>query len=332
MPETEAESRRITKQTANRKIFLKMNYEIIIIGGGAAGISAALWGDDLKLNALLLEERDELGGQLLWTHNEIKNHLGTKAQNGRELRDIFVKQIADRKFDLLFDAKIAAIDFKSKSLRLNDGAEFTAENLIIATGIRRRKLEVEGEEKFAGKGIIDSGKRNADLVKDKKVCIVGGGDAAFENALILAETALDVTLVHRGENFRARAEFVEPAKKNPKIEIFTKTVVKKIFGDDRIEAVELENIKTKETFSIAADFVLRRIGVEPNTEFLDGAIELDANGYIRINHNCETNLNGIFAVGDVANPLAPTVSSAVGMGATAVKTITNFKLRITNFR
>ncbi len=307
-----------------------MKYDVIIIGGGAAGISAALWCDELKLNALLLDSNAELGGQLLWTHNAIKNYLGVEAKNGRELRDVFVRQIENRKFDLRLNAEISAIDFSNKSLRLNDGEDFSADNLIIATGIRRRKLNVEGEDTFIGKGIIESGKRDADLVKGKKVCVVGGGDAAFENALILAETASEITLVHRGENFRARAEFVEPARMNPKIRILTETIVEKIVGGERIEKIELENLKTKESSMLAVDFILRRIGVEPITEFLGGAIDLDNHGYIKINQNCETNIKGIFAIGDVANPLAPTISSAVGMGATAVKAITNFKLRITN--
>ncbi len=310
----------------------KNNFDVIIIGGGAAGISAALWCDDLKLNALLLESGAELGGQLLWTHNAIENHLGSQARNGRELRDIFVGQIENRRFTRRLNAELGAIDFSRKTVSLAGGEEFRADSLIIATGVRRRKLNVEGEEKFEKRGLLESGKRDANSVKDKRVGIVGGGDAAFENALILAETASEVTLVHRGANFRARAEFVEPARKNRKIAILTESVVVKINGDERIEKIELKNLKTDETASIAVDFVLRRIGVEPNTELALGKIDLDENGYIKVNQNCETNLEGIFAVGDVANPLAPTVSGAVGMGATAVKAITNFKLRITNAR
>ena len=268
-----------------------MNYDVIIIGGGAAGISAALWCDELKLKALLLESGAELGGQLLWTHNAIKNHLGSEAENGRELRDIFVKQIESRQFTLRLHSSVASIDFSKKSVSLADGEQFSARNLIIATGIKRRKLNVEGEEKFKDKGIIESGKRDAALVKDKKVCIVGGGDAAFENALILAATAAEVTLVHRGKYFRARSEFVEPAKANPKIKILTETIVKKIIGSEQIEAVELENLTTKETFSINVEAILKRIGVEPNTKLPGGEIDLDPHGYIKINQNCETNLN-----------------------------------------
>jgi thioredoxin reductase (NADPH) len=307
-----------------------MNFEVIIIGGGAAGLSAALWCDELGHSALLLETGVEFGGQLLQTYNEIKNHLGVEAKNGRELRDIFLKQTENRRFTRRLNANVSKIDLQEKTVLLENGESFSAESLIIATGIRRRKLNVEGEETFKNKGTIESGKRDEHLVRGKRALIVGGGDAAFENALILSETASRVTLAHRGKDFRARSEFVEQVKNHPKIEILTETVVREIVGRETVEAVRLENLKTGETRDFAVEAILIRIGVEPNTEFLRGKLDLDESGYIKINENCETSVSGVYAVGDVANPLAPTVSTAVGMGATAAKTITNYKLRITN--
>jgi len=299
----------------------EMDFDVIIVGGGAAGISAALWCAELQLETLLLEAGAELGGQLLRVYNPIKNHLGIETENGRELRDVFVKQIENCRFAVRLQSEIVRVDLEKKSVTLAAGDIFHARAVIIATGVRRRKLNVEGEEKFAGKGIIESGKRDADSVKNKNVCIIGGGDAAFENALILSETALSVTLIHRRKDFRARAEFVEGVKKNPKIEIFTETAVKKILGKEEVEAIILENLQTQETFEKNVEAILIRIGVEPNTDFLRGELDLDENGYIEINQNCETNVKGVFAVGDAANPIAPTVSSAVGMGATAAKAI-----------
>jgi thioredoxin reductase (NADPH) len=298
-----------------------MNFDVIIIGGGAAGLSAGLWCAELGLNALLLEANAELGGQLLWIYNSIENHLGSGAKNGCELRDVFVRQIENRRFTVRLQSEISDVNLEKKEVLVSSGEKFSARFLIIATGIRRRKLNVEGEEKFKSKGIIESGKRDAKLVKDKKVCIVGGGDAALENALILAKTASEVIVVHRRNNFRARAEFIEQAQNNQKIKILTETVLRKIVGNEQVEAVELEDLSAAELFLLNFDAVLIRVGVEPNTEILRGKLKLDENGYIKINQNCETNVKGIFAVGDVANPLAPTVSSAVGMGATAVKTI-----------
>jgi thioredoxin reductase (NADPH) len=299
------------------------SFDVIIIGGGAAGLSAALWCDELGLTALLLESQTECGGQLLRVYNPIKNHLGVETENGRILCDIFVRQIEKRKFTLHLKSEVSKVDLKDKRVFLTSGKHFSAEALIIATGVRRKKLNVEGEEKFQNKGIIESGKRDKDLVTGRTVCIVGGGDAALENALILSETAARVFLVHRRKEFSARAEFTDKILANKKVQIFTETVVAKILGDKNIKAVELRNLKTSEKLTLPIEALLLRIGVEPNTELFDRKLKLDKNGYIEIDDNCRTSVKNVFAIGDVANPLAPTVSSAVGMGATAVKVYFN---------
>ncbi len=299
-------------------------FDVIIIGGGVAGLSTALWCEELGLSALLLESEAELGGQLLRTHNEINNYLGREARTGRELRDAFLEQIAQRKFEFYLQAQITEIDLEKKEILLADDARISARALVIATGVRRRKLNVEGEDEFTGRGIIESGKKMADSVEGQKILIVGGGDAAFENALILAENADTVTLVHRRKDFRAREEFIEKVKNHPKVTVLTETSIQKILGKTRVESVELKNQATGESQTLPADSILIRIGVEPNTEQFRRRLEMDQNGYIEINKNCETNIKGVFAVGDVANPLAPTISSAAGMGATAAKTIFSF--------
>jgi thioredoxin reductase (NADPH) len=298
-----------------------MNYDVIIIGGGAAGISAALWCDELGLKTLLLESNAELGGQLLRVYNEIKNHLGTEAKNGREMRDRFVEQIENRNFTVRLQAEVRRTDLKKKTLSLINGETFSAPFIVVATGVKRRVLNVEGEQEFQNKGIIQSGKRDRDSVKDKTATIVGGGDAAFENALILAEAAAKVFLVHRGESFRARREFVEKVSKNPKVEILTETIVTKFVGGEQIEAVELKDIKTNDARVLPTGAVLIRIGVAPDTKLFRGQIDLDEQGYVKTDSRCETSVRGVFAVGDAANPVAPTISTAVGTGATAAKAI-----------
>lgn len=298
-----------------------MNYDVIIIGGGAAGFSASLWCDDLGLNSLLLESEREFGGQLLWTYNPIENHLGTRANNGRELFEVFLEQMSKRKFINRLQAEVKEVDTEKKCVVLENGESFSAEAIIIATGIRRRKLNVEGEDDFENRGRLKSGKHDKESVKNKTVLIAGGGDAALENALILSETASKIYLAHRRTEFRARAEFIEKVRKLENVEILFETILTKIIGKERIEKVETKNSKTGEISELTVDAVLVRVGVEPNTDFLRGKLDLDESGYIKINHLCETNLPGIYAIGDVANPVAPTVSSAVGMGATAVKSI-----------
>ncbi len=304
-------------------------FDVIIVGGGAAGMSAALWCDDLGLSALLLEARAELGGQLLRVHNPLENHLGGAAKNGRAMRDVFIRQLNKRKFSLKLSSEIFALDLQRKIVRLAGGDEFSAvAGIVIATGVKRRKLNVGGEEEFIGKGIVESGARDRNSVKGKTAAIVGGGDAAFENALILAgETeekaaaAKNVYLICRGADFRARAEFVKRVSAHPKIEILTETIVREIGGGEGLEFVRLENLRTKKNFKLPIEALLIRAGVEPNTGIFRGKLDLDEQGFIKIDSSCQTNVKGVFAVGDVASPLAPTLSGAVGMGATAVKTI-----------
>ena len=298
-----------------------MDFDVIIIGGGAAGLSAALWCDELGLKTLLLESSSELGGQLLLTYNEIKNHLGGEAKNGRELRDIFVKQTEQRGFKTLLETKVREIDAEKKSVTLETGEILFARAIILATGIKRRKLLVEGEAKFQNRGIIQSGKRDGDTCKGRNVAIIGGGDAALENALILSEKAAKIFLVHRGKDFRARSEFIEKVSENQKIEVLTETVVTKFIGEQRLKAVELKNLITNRTKILSAEAVLIRIGIAPDTEIVRGKIDLDEQAFIKIDSRCETSVRGVFAAGDVANPVSPTISSAVGMGATAAKAI-----------
>lgn len=300
---------------------METDFNVIIIGGGAAGISAALWSAELGLKSLLIESSNELGGQLLWTYNSIKNYLGVEVDNGRELQQIFLKQIEKRKFELRLNCGVAEINTEQKRVQLKNGETFSADALIFATGIRRRKLDLENEDKFQGKGIISSGKRDAEKVKGKTVCIVGGGDAALENALILSEFAENVILVHRRNEFRARKEFIDKVKENEKVKITCESIITKIIGSEKLEAIELQNLKTGQTYIQSADFLLLRLGVEPNTNLLKGKISLDENGYCLIDSHGETSVKNIYAIGDVANPLAPTISGAVGMGASVIKVV-----------
>lgn len=295
--------------------------DVIIIGAGAAGLSAALWCDELGLDTLVLEEREEIGGQLLTVHNRIENYLGVVAANGRELRDLFARQVESCEFDLWANVEIESVDAIAKRVKLKSGEDLRSIFLIIATGVRRRKLNVYGEDELRGRGIIESGAKDKDLFADKDVCIVGGGDAAAENAIMLAEVCPTVTLIHRGKSLRARKEFVEAIKANHRITVFTESVLLRIIGDEWVEGVEIKHEGALKPLQIAVRGVLIRIGVEPNVEVFRGQVRLDEYGYIAITNDCETSMENVFAVGDVANYLAPTISGAVGMGATAAKAI-----------
>ncbi|MDX6575461.1 MAG: thioredoxin reductase [Blastocatellia bacterium] len=295
-------------------------HDVLIIGSGPAGLSAARWCDELGLDTLVLEQSEEVGGQLLSIHNPINNYLGIQIDNGRELRDLFVAQNKDCDFDLWTRVEIENVDLKAKRVVLRSGEELKAIAIIIATGLRRRKLGIPGEDEFVGRGMIESsGDRQAFAGKD--VCVIGGGDAAAENALLLAEVCPTVTLVHRGKKLRARREFTEQLHTNHCITVFPESVVHRIIGRDQVEAVEIERSGAIKPFQMAVQGVLVRIGFQPNTELFRDQLQIDEHGYVSINGTQETSAENVFAIGDTASPLAPTISGAVGGGATAAKVI-----------
>jgi thioredoxin reductase (NADPH) len=295
-------------------------HDVLIIGAGPAGLSAARWCDELGLDTLVLEQAEELGGQLLSVHNPIDNYLGVHAGNGSELRDRFVEQTKDCDFDLWSNVEIENVDLKAKRVVLRSGEEIQSIAIVIATGLRRRRLGIPGEKEFAGRGMIESS-GDRDRFAGKDVCVIGGGDAAAENALLFAEVCPTVTLVHRGRQLSARREFAEQLHANHCITVFKESVVHRIIGSERVEAVEIERGGAIKPFQMAVQGVIVRIGFEPNTELFRQQIDLDERGYVRADARQETTLTNVFAIGDVANPLAPTISGAVGAGATAAKVI-----------
>jgi len=296
-------------------------HDVIIIGAGPAGLSAALWCDELGLDTLVIEQAAEVGGQLLRVYNPIENYLGARAANGRELRDLFAAQVEEKEFDLWTEAEVGGVDLKAKRVRLRSGEELQGIALVIATGVRRRRLNVPGETEFAGRGVLESGRLEAEAVAGEDVLVVGGGDAAAENALLLAETCATVTLVHRGKSLRARAEFAERIKSDHRITVFTETTLRAILGGERVESVEMLRAGALKPMRMAVRGVLVRVGVEPNTELFRGQLHADERGYVVVTGEQETSAEMVFAVGDVSNPLAPTVSGAAGAGATAAKVI-----------
>jgi len=296
-------------------------HDVIIIGAGPAGLSTAFWCDELGLDALVLEQSEEIGGQLHRIYNPINNYLGLKARNGEELLGRFTADVDSADFDLWTQTSISSVDLKAKRVALASGEDLQSIALVIATGVRARKLGVPGEKEFAGKGMIESATRDRERFAGQDVCVVGGGDAAVENALLLAEVCPTVTLVHRGKKLRARPEFREKLQSQHCITVFTESVLTRIMGGERVEAVEIQRQQGLKPFQLAVRGVLIRIGVEPNIELFREQLETDAGGYIAVNSQQETNVPMVFAVGDVSSPVAPTISGATGAGATAAKVI-----------
>jgi thioredoxin reductase (NADPH) len=292
--------------------------EVAIIGGGPAGLSALMWCNDLGISSVLFERGSEAGGQLLEIHNLVTNYPGIVAENGRDLLADFLRTMPT---DVVIrtGSEVRRLNASDKAVHLSNGERFNARSLILATGVRRRKLGVPGEDEFLGKGIMHSGALERDTVGNEPVVIVGGGDAALENALMLAGRASRVYLVHRSSQLRAREEFQDAEEKDPKIEFIKNSAVEQFIGSDRLNGVEVRDLGSGRSRVIETEKALIRIGVEPNSELLRGQVEMDANGYVMVDVKCSTSASGVFAIGDVANPTSPTVVSAAGMGATAAK-------------
>ena len=296
-------------------------HDVIIIGAGPAGLSAALWCDELGLDTIVLEQKQHTGGQLHTIYGAVENYPGLRANNGSEFFERFSERVGDAEFDLWTNVEIESVDLKAKRVRLRSGEELQSISIIIATGVRRRQLGIPGENEFVGHGIIESASRDRNDFAGRDVCIIGGGDAAAENALLLAEVCPTVTLVHRGKTLRARPTFVQQLQGQHCITVFPESVVTRILGNHEVEAVEILRKEALKPFQMAVQGVVIRIGVEPNTEIFREQLQLDDRGYAVVNNQQETGVVNVFAIGDVSNPLAPTISSAAGTGATAAKVI-----------
>ncbi len=296
-------------------------HDVLIIGAGPAGLCAARWCDALGLDTLVLEHSEEVGGQLLMVYNPIVDYPGVRTADGRELRDLFMAEAEDCEFDLWTNVEIESVDLKAKRVKLKSGEELQSIALILATGLRRRQLGIPGETEFAGRGIIESATKDREAFAGKDVCVIGGGDAAAENALLLGEVCPTVTMVHRGKKLSARREFSEQLHTHHCVTVFPESRVLRILGNDWIEAVEIERAQALKPFQMAVQGVVIRIGFEPNTDLVREQLRLDERGFVSVDSQQETSVSHVFAIGDVASPLAPTIAGAVGAAATAAKVI-----------
>ena len=270
------------------------------------------------MTSLILEREEELYGQLRWINGPIGNYPGVNVRNGAELIELFDRSIAEWGVKAVRGASIETVDCAAKTVRLADGRSYASKALFIATGVRRKTLGVSGESEFQGKGILRSGAGERETVKGKRVIVVGGGDAAAENAVLLSEHAERVLLVHRRDALTARKEFQDRIFSIPNIELVLESEIAKIGGTDRIKWVDITS-RSGDRSRIEAEFLIARIGVAPSTELFTPQLATDERGYILVDYLSRTNVEGVYAIGDVANPISPTIATAVGTGATAAK-------------
>jgi thioredoxin reductase (NADPH) len=289
-------------------------------------MSSLLWCHSLNLRGLMLEQAAEPGGQMLLMHHPIRDYPGLLPENGRELRDHFENHLRQLQLEWQTGCDIKTVDLQSRTVSCN-GRQLSAQALVIATGVRKRRLGIPGEE---FKGVSDSATRDQMWLAGREVCVIGGGDSAFEDSLILARVCPRVTLVHRSGNFRARRLWLDEVFNHPRIAVITDSEVKAISGNaGEISGVIIEDRKTRAQQTLPVQGLVVQIGVAPQTEFLAGQLELDPDGFIKTDQRQRTSAEMVYATGDVTRPVCLSVASAVGQGAIAIKDIAEI-LRTTN--
>ena len=296
-----------------------MKRKVIIIGSGPAGLTAAIYSARANLSPLVFEG-SQPGGQLTIT-TDVENYPGfPNGIMGPEMMEEFRKQAKRFGAECLFQT-VEKVDLSKKPFSVwSNGKKHTSESIIISTGASARLLGLDSEKELMGHGVSACATCDGFFYKDKEVVVVGGGDSAMEEATFLTKFASKVTIIHRREEFRASKIMVDRAKNNSKISIKYNYIVKNILGNKNsgVESIEIENVISKKTNIFKCDGVFIAIGHVPNTKLFNNIIHLDENGYIKtLPDSTHTNINGVFACGDVQDSIYKQAVTAAGSGCMA---------------
>ncbi|MFA4835237.1 MAG: thioredoxin-disulfide reductase [Dehalococcoidia bacterium] len=293
------------------------DYEVIIIGGGPAGLTAGLYTARAHLHTVLLEAKIP-SGQMAMAET-IENYPGfPDGIPGVELVDRFTKQAMRFGLQILQYTNVEGVELRDgRKIVTARERKFSAAALIVASGVRWNKLGVPGEVQLANRGVSYCATCDGAFFEDLDVAVIGGGDTAVEDALYLAKIARKVFLIHRRDQLRAQKILQNRALKNHKIETLWSTVLREIRGEDLVESVVLENLKDSSTQELGVSGVFIAVGQRPNVNYLRGLVDMDKAGYIVTDENCATSVPGIFAPGDVRKKALRQISTAVGDGALA---------------
>jgi thioredoxin reductase (NADPH) len=298
------------KDTGEEKV------KMLVIGSGPAGLAAALYAARADLEPVVLTGM-ELGGQASLTH-VIENYPGfPDGVGGAELGQLFQKQAERFGARVEFDS-VVDVDLTNRPFRVRGyNATYLADTLIAATGATPLHLNVPGEGELTGRGVSYCATCDGWFFKDKDVVVVGGGDSSLEEGIFLTRYAKSVKIIHRRDQLRAGAILQKRAQQNEKIEFVWNTIIEQVDGDNQVNAVHLKDVTTGKRWEHPTDGVFIFIGHSPNTQLFQGQLDLDENGYIRVNQYMHTNIPGVYAAGEVADSHFRQVITSAGMGAAA---------------
>lgn len=291
--------------------------DLIIIGGGPAGLTAAIYAGRAKLNTLLLEDK-VLGGQVRNSYT-IENYPGFKSIQGSELSDILQSQAEENgaiidEFDLIEDIILS----DDEKIVETESFIYKPKAIIIATGASPKKLPIPQESKFSGNGVHYCAVCDGALYEGKKIAVVGGGNSALEEAIFLTRFAEKVYLIRRHDYFKGEKTKIEAIFNHPKIEVMLNEDIIGLQGDGKLEGIELKNTKTNQITNIAMDAVFAYIGTEPKTDLIKKYINLNEYGYVITDENMQTNIKGVYAAGDVREKEFRQITTAVADGTIAL--------------
>jgi len=289
---------------------------LAIIGSGPAGLTAAIYAARAKLNPVLFAGI-EFGGQLMGT-TVVENYPGfPEGVDGPELMQRMIKQAENFGTEIVYQF-VRAVDFKSRPFKLKtDESERLAHAVIVAVGSSPRRLGLDAENKFWGRGISTCATCDAAFFKDKTVAVIGGGDSAMEEASFLTRFAKQVYIIHRGDRFRAGPIMQDRVLNHPQVKILWNTQVTDILGDKTVNALKLVDTQTQSESELAVDGMFLAIGHVPNTGFLKDQVELDPKGYIKVFDRSRTSVEGVFVAGDVEDWVYQQAITAAGDGCKA---------------
>lgn len=292
-------------------------WDVVVVGGGPAGLTAGLYAGRANLHSLLLEKLLP-GGQLLNT-DIVEDYPGFVSTTGRELAEVMEEHAL--KFGLeIRQGSVQRIERDDGTFVVytEEGPEFRSKTVILTAGGVPKKLDIPGEERLAGRGVSYCAVCDGPLFKDKVLAVVGGGDSAFQEGIYLTRHASKVYIIHRRDEFRAQAILQDKAKDNPKIEFITNAALDEIGGERTVEWAAVRSLKTGAVTRLPLDGVFIFIGFSPNTGLFEEHLEHDEQGFLYTNERMETRVPGLYAAGDVRVQLARQITTAVGDATTAV--------------